>query len=460
MNLQERYENYTQSAVKAFEAGKIEEGNKFRAKAEKAKAALDGVATVKALGGVGEGSLVAPTKAVPESPDVLSADQRARAAYTLRFGDPTAAIKGILVDLHGSDYENKYWEQRKAFGRYLRRGEKGIDRAETALLREIVLTPAAVKMALMQGQDDVSAIKATMVEAVGTLGGFAVPVDFQTNLISRIAAEAVLRPKATVDQTSRDMVEVPISTGGDDQYASAVRVTWTDETSTAGTADTNMTFGLESIPVNTVMAETGLSRNMLEDAAFNVEQYLVRQFAEAAAIDEDNKFLVGTGAGTPQGILPGGTNALGLTERNSGAAATLTWDGILSMVYAIPYQYRQNAVWIGERATFEAVSKIKSGDNYLWDPYQYAGGQNKPGVTLLGFPVLEQESMPSIAANAYPLVFGDPRGYNIFDRVGMTVERYLDSSTARKNMIMYVMRRRVGGQPVESWRFATQKVSA
>jgi HK97 family phage major capsid protein len=66
--------------------------------------------------------------------------------------------------------------------------------------------------------------------------------------------------------------------------------------------------------------------------------------------------------------------------------------------------------------------------------------------------------MPDIADGSFPMVFGDLAGYQIVDRIGMTVERYLDSATARQNMVMYVMRRRLGGQVVEPWRFAVMEI--
>ena len=219
---------------------------------------------------------------------------------------------------------------------------------------------------------------------------------------------------------------------------------------------------METIPVHTVMAETGLSRNLVEDAAFDIEGFLVRKFAESSQMDEDNRFLTGSGVGCPQGILPGGSNLLGLTEKVTGSAAALTWDGLIALSYAIPSQYRRNAVWIAERATYEAIAKMResTSGNYLWNPFQANGGAGGAPAKLLGYEVVEQEAMPSIAAGAYPIIFGDLSGYQIFDRIGMTVERYLDSNTARQNMIMYVVRRRLGAQPTELWRFAVQKVAA
>lgn len=457
--------NLLTQAKNALAAGNLEEGKKFRQEAETVQGLIEEAAAVE---GMITKSLEAQrvplpgmTQAAnPESP--VSAQQAGvSAAYTKRFGTTDSAVKAILTDLHGPSYEQAYWDQRMMFNRYLRKGEQGMGAEAHRMLKSIVMTPNAIMDALNQGMDSVAALKATMVEAIDTLGGFAVPVDFQSRVIERLQGMTIMRGKASVDQTSRDMVEIPTSTGGDDQYSSAVRVRWVDETPVAGTSATNLTFGLESIPIHTVMAETGLGRNMLEDAAFDIEGYLTRKFAEASAIDEDNKFLVGTGAGTPQGVLPGGTNILGLTEVVTLAAADVSWDGLINLMYAVPSQYRQGAVWIGERNTFRNIAKLKdSTGQYLWNPFQFSGGADFGSARLMSFPTLEQEGMPSAAASAYPLIFGDPKGYQIFDRIGMTVERYLDSNTARQNMIIYVMRRRLGGQVVEPWRFAVNKCAA
>lgn len=468
MSLQDllnRKEGFIKSARTAALAGKVTEAKQFREKAELAQAAITEFEATEALAAIQPTSVKsAPPPPlpvpVPMQPSGNPQMTQAQAAYVTRFGTIDSSIKAILTDLHGQNHEQLYHAQRRAFKSYLRTGREGLDAESYALLKQIVLTPEAVKSAIMQGTDDVNLIKSTMVEAIGTLGGFAVPVDFQTRIIERIRAEAVVRRRASVNQTSRDTVEIPVGTGGTDQYSSAVRVTWVDETPVAGTAETNLTFGMESIPVHTVMAETPLSRNMVEDAVFDIEGYLVEKFTEAAEIDEDNRFIIGSGIGSPQGILPGGTNLLGLTAVNSGSSSALTWAGLIRMSYALPERYRRNAVWVAKRSTYAEIRLLQnSSGQYLWAPDQYKGGEEHNPNMLLGYPVVEQESMPAVGAGAYPLAFGDFKGYSVFDRIGMTVERFLDSSTARQNQIMYVMRRRLGGQPTETWRFATQLIS-
>jgi HK97 family phage major capsid protein len=454
-------------ARQALEAGDLEKGRALKAECEVIASTLEELKSINAI------SVTMPEPVRPPLPgqglNTIAADDSVKiepavgespalkAAYVKRFGEPDALIKSWLTELHGTDYVGKYFEQRIAFQRYLRGGEQALRAEDRNALRQIVYTPNAIQAAWNQDIWDTSVLKSTMVEASDELGGYLVPVDFQARIIERLMGFTVVRPRATVLSTSRDAVQIPKATGGDGQYTSAVRVTWVDETPTAGTAESNLTFGMENIPIHTAMIETPLSRNLLEDAVFPLEPYLAGKFAEAAAIDEDNRFLTGDGVGKPQGILPGSANSLTLEYDNSGHATTLTWDGLIAVPYSVDSQYRARGAWIAEKATYEIIRKLQNGvGDYYWQPDQQKG---QP-LMLLGFPVLEQEAMPSVGASAYPIIFGDLSGYYIADRVGMSVERYLDSATARQNLVYFVMRRRLGGQCAEPWRFAVQYVSA
>ncbi len=464
MKLREQLQLALNDAETAYKAGDITRGDEKRTEAERLAKALEGLSNLTKLqAGIPEPEPMRPvlpgagdgtTPAAQPQPEQAAI----KAAYIQRFGEPDSYVKAVLTDLHGPDYEALYWSHKALFNRYLRVGDGGFSGDERNLLRSVILTPVAVKAAFAQGMDDVRALKTTMVEASDTLGGYIVPVDFQARVIERLAGYTVVRPRATKITTSRDRVEFPKATGGTaGQYSSNIRVTWVNEVPTAGAAATNLTWGLEEIPIYTVMAEAFISRNMLEDAAFNLEPYLGDKFAEASGIDEDNRFLTGDGANGPEGILPDSANGLSLSYGYNDVSTTaIEWDGLINTAYAIDSVYRQRAVWIGEKATYKAIRKLTDGEGrYLWKQDQQAG---QP-MRLEGFEVLEQEAMPSIATNAFPMIFGDLAGYFIADRVGMSIERYLDSAVARINSVCFLMRRRLGGKVVEPWRFVLYKVA-
>jgi HK97 family phage major capsid protein len=455
-----------EEAVKLAEKGEVEASEERRQEAEGKKKQAEAIKA--AAGVVGQISEPEPMPAnlptepeVPEPPAESDKERAVKAFYNLRYGQPDEEVKAVLTDLYGHDYNAKRHEQWGAFTRYLRRGDERMKSTDAELLSQVILTPEYAAEAIKAGQE-VNAIKTVMVEAQSTLGGYVVPVDWQANVIQRLQGLVVMRGRAQMASTSRDALEWPVVTGGNSQYSSAVRVTWVDETPTAATAATNLTFGQEKIPIHTVMAETFLSQNLVEDAAINLTDLLARMFAEAAAIDEDNQFLTGDSNGRPEGLLPSSANGLSLSEANSGNASALTWDGLIDLIYTPDSQYRGRCMFIGEKATYKAIAKLKdSNGQYLWrDRFGNNVTEGGEPVRLMGYQVHEQEALPTIAGNAYPLLFGDPSGYVIVDRIGMTIRRHLDSETDRINQICFVMKRRLGGQCVETWKWAVQKVSA
>jgi len=202
---------------------------------------------------------------------------------------------------------------------------------------------------------------------------------------------------------------------------------------------------------------------MLEDPAVSIESILAQQFANASAINEDQQFLTGDGVGKPQGIL-NGTAALGApfdsdisTQLAGGAVFTAVT--IAATPYKLAAQYRAKAVWVMNKASVSAVRVLVDGQaRLLWSDNIQNLSTGQPD-RLVGYGVNESEAMPTIASNKYPAIFGDLGGYTIADRIGMSVERYLDSATARANQAIFIMRRRLGGQVTEGWRLAVYKLA-
>ena len=383
-------------------------------------------------------------------------------SYVLRYGEEDNAVKAVLNDVYGNDYASMRSGQQDAFNKYVRAGDSALDRDEEVLLKTMIMLPEQIRQDIHQ-EVGVSVIKATLQEALNDLGGYLVPEDYRVQMVKRLMGATIIRPLARVVTTNRDAVEYPKLEGGNDRFTSAVRVTWVDEVpSDANVAETNPTFGMVRIPVHTVMARTDISRNMLEDSAFNVINEISTLFAEAAAIDEDVQFITGIGGGTPLGVLGERAGAelvpvAGVETVDTGASSTMQADGLIDLAYALPAQYRANAVMVASRTTHRDIRKLKDTQNrYIWED-NYQTGQP---ATILGYPALESESIPAVAADSYPVIFGDFSGYLIADRIGMTIERVTDVTTVGRNKVALFMRRRLGGQVIDPWKFKAQKVSA
>jgi HK97 family phage major capsid protein len=383
-----------------------------------------------------------------------------KAVHLVKYGDVPSQVKALASDLYGADYMQKRYDQQKAFVKYVRTGR--IDREQESLLKTLIMTPEQIARDIVEDTDYAS-IKATLNETINELGGYLVPEDYRAQMVKKIADTGFVRRFARKVTTSRDSIEWPKLLGGDDRYTSGVRVTWVDENpSDESVAETNPTFGMVRIPVHTVMARIDMSRNQLEDSAFNMVSMMTELFGEAAGIDEDVQFISGTGGNTPRGILGARSGATlvpltGIETVDSGASSTLQPDGIIDLVYDLPQQYRRNAIVMANRLSHRDIRKFKDADNqYLWEPSMQAGEPAR----ILGYPIYENESLPTVAANAYPVIFGDFSGYVIVDRIGMSVERVTDTLTTGKNKVALFMRRRLGGDLIEPWKFKVQKVSA
>lgn len=314
-------------------------------------------------------------------------------------------------------------------------------------------------------------------EGSDTAGGFTVPVDFQDRLIKKIAMLAMVRPNATVIQTSRDLVIFPrvnySSNPSDDAsskiFTSGVRMSWTGELPASSTTArvTDQIFGQNEIKVNTAIASQLLSNDLIEDSAFDIAGYSSDILAEAFALGEDYAFLQGSGVAQPMGLMTqaGATN--GISAQVSGTSAAIStsgdaWSGkrVLDVFYNLPAQYRRNAMWLMSSLTQEAVDNLVDGNKRPVVSSLIGGaniGMGQPDV-IKSRPLMVDEFMPEIAASSFPIVFGDFKGYYIADRVQFSVQRYTELYV-ETNFTLLLARKRVGGLPVETWKFMAMKAS-
>lgn len=263
-----------------------------------------------------------------------------------------------------------------------------------------------------------------------TAGGFLAPSEYVREIIKAETEISPVRSLVRVRQTAAKSIMIPKRTG---QFAAV----WVAEQGTKSET-TGLTYGVEEIPTHEVYALIDISNQMLEDSAFSMEGEISMEASEQFAVAEGAAFVSGTGVGRPQGFL---TNA-SVSTTNSGAATTITADGLLSLKYAIKSAYQATAAWLMARATISSVRKLKDGNgNYLWQPGLAQGRPN----TLDGDPYVEVSDMPVEGAGLKPVAYGDwRRAYTWVDRIAMEMLR--DPYTqATSGNVRFIVRKRVGG---------------
>ena len=189
---------------------------------------------------------------------------------------------------------------------------------------------------------------------------------------------------------------------------------------------------------------------LLDDAVVDLDQWISGEVEAAFAEQEGAAFVTGDGANKPRGFLDYTQVAdaswawgkLGYVPTGvSGALpAEDPSDVLIDTIYALKAGYRQNASWVMNRKTQASIRKLKDGDgNYMWQPPASPGSR----AMLMGFPLVEAEDMPDIAADATPIAFGDfRRGYMVVDRTGV---RVLRDPYSEKPYVLFYTTKRVGG---------------
>lgn len=262
-------------------------------------------------------------------------------------------------------------------------------------------------------------------------GGYLVPIDYEKKLVETLEAENVIRSIAKVITTRHDR-KIPIAVGHS-------RAQWTAENEAY--TESNPTFGQKQIDAYKLTDLCRVSVELLQDAEFDIEDYILREFARAFGVAEEQAFCVGTGTDQPTGIFTAHGGAVGVT---SGNANTINADEVISLVYALKAPYRRNAKFLMNDATVALLRKLKDGNGvYLWQPALTAGEPDK----LLGYDLYTSPYVPTVSAGALTIAFGDFRNYWIGDRMGRTVQR-LNELYATNGQIGYVATERVDGKVI------------
>jgi HK97 family phage major capsid protein len=231
---------------------------------------------------------------------------------------------------------------------------------------------------------------------------------------------------------------------------------WVAETA-ARPATTSPTFADVAITPHDFYLNIQASQQMVDDVQFNAATWIAEQASTEIARAEGNAFILGTGTNQPTGFLNGtplatadGTRAFGTlmylpTGVAGGWPASNPADFLLNIIYSLKAAFRQNAKWVMNKATLAAISQFKdSSGRYVLTPMQ---SPTVPAM-IFGFPVIEAEDMPGIAASAFPIAFGDfQRGYEVVDRVGT---RIVVDPYSNKPYLGYYIVRRTGGAVVNS----------
>jgi len=145
-----------------------------------------------------------------------------------------------------------------------------------------------------------------------------------------------------------------------------------------------------------------ISFELLQDSAFDIEEFLGDALGERLGRRTNGKLTVGTGAGQANGVVT--ASSLGKT---AAAVAAITADEMMDLQHSVNAAYRRSpkARWMFADATLLALRKLKDGQgNYLWQM-----GDIRVGAPpmLLDHPYSINDDVPAIATGNRAVIFGD-----------------------------------------------------
>lgn len=293
----------------------------------------------------------------------------------------------------------------------------------------------------------VEQIKA-MLAGVDTSGGvLVVPPFIEASILSGLEESRALYRMARKTRISGPVYKR-------DARITEAGASWEGETDT-WPATTTPEYGQLEISVKKIIAYPTISRDLIEDARINMEAEVI-DFCRRAFERRIGKALIqGNTPRQPRGLLTYPSiletkikeeemlfGQIGHTKTGgaSGFAATSPADALIDLQSILKEGYMGRASFLMNRKTGATVRKFKDNEgNYLWQPSLIVG---QP-ASLFGHPVYYDEYMPDLAANAYPIAFGDfSEAVLIINRRGMTVIR---DNTSVPGHIKFLVDMRLGG---------------
>lgn len=248
----------------------------------------------------------------------------------------------------------------------------------------------------------------------GSAGGFTVPTELAASITQVMLAYGPMYDGSIMQElltTGGNPIDLPVVND-----TATTAVTHTEGTALTDTGAKDVVFSKPQL--NAYMFDTQFIRWSMElsqDSIFNMESFLAKLLGERLARIANLQLTTGTGSGAPLGVVTAST--LGKTAALTAAIAA---DEIIDLLHSLDPAYRQSpkTAFMMHDTSIQAIRKLKDGQgNYLWQMGDLIKGIPQ---TLLGYKLLTNQAMPTIATGNKALLFGD-FGQFIVRKVGQPV---------------------------------------
>ncbi len=253
--------------------------------------------------------------------------------------------------------------------------------------------------------------------------GAVIPTSIANKIIDKVVEISPLFSMATRYNVKGNLT-IPYYDGETSDITVAYADEFTELTSTSGS--------FKSITLTGFLAGvlTKVSKSLLNNSNFDLLGFVIRKMAENIAVWIEGELI----KGTSQKIDGLSTLSAAVTADYTNKVSA---DELIDLQEAIPDAYQANAVWIMNKATRKSIRKLKDGQgNYLLER-DFTGKWN---YTLLGKPVMISKNMPTMAAGAKAVYYGDMSGLavKVSEEAQVTVLREKFATQHAVGVVAYV----------------------
>lgn len=293
--------------------------------------------------------------------------------------------------------------------------------------------------------EDWSYIRNTMSTTTTTEGGYTVQSNVAATLIDALKAFGGMRAVSTILQTAQgNPLSFPTSDG------TAEVGEWIAQNVTATGADPS--FGTVALNVFKASSKiVAVPFELLQDSTIDIEAFVAGRLAARLGRITNTGYTVGSGTGQPNGIVTAATT--GVTAANSTTQVTaIIYDSIIDLIHSVDPAYRaRRCSFMMNDASVKVIRKIKDGQSRpLFVPGYEVGVPGGAPDTLCGYPIIVNQDVAVMAANAKSLVFGDLASYYIRDAMEVTLFRFTDSAYTKLGQVGFLGWMRTGGNLLDT----------
>lgn len=285
-------------------------------------------------------------------------------------------------------------------------------------------------------------INNTMSTGTGSQGGYVVQTQVLPMIMDALKQYGGVRQVATVIQTEQGNPLQWPNSDGTSEVGELVA-----ENAAVASADT--AFGTSALNTYKFSSKVlAIPVELLLDSAVDLVAFINQRLATRLGRITNTYFTTGTGTSQPKGVVTAaGAGKVGA----SGQTGTVIYDDLVALLHSVDPAYRnpESCKWMMNDDSVRIIRQLKDGyGRPLFAPEDSGLADDFQG-RMLGYDIVTNQQMATMAASAKSILFGDFSKYIIRDVMWAAFHRFEDSAYAQNGQVGFLMFTRHGGNFVD-----------